>query len=170
LSSFGPGSAAGLFGYKPVLLQQAVRAETFNFGYQLTRCVNLFASGKAPDFLKHFIGGGVSIALEKSETAVRPLACGDPLRRLVAKCFCLSGKEQISTAFAGKNFGVGCKGGVEVVAHSLRDTLNVHKGSKLALLKIDIKNAFNMISRDHFVRQSSAMFPAMSAWTQWCLR
>ena len=42
LSSFGPGSAAGLFGYKPALLQQAVRAETFNFGSQLTRCVNQF--------------------------------------------------------------------------------------------------------------------------------
>jgi hypothetical protein len=51
LSSFGPGSAAGLFGYKPALLQQAARAETFNFGSQLARCVNQFASGSAPEFL-----------------------------------------------------------------------------------------------------------------------
>ena len=71
LNSFGPGSAASLFGFKPSLLQQAVRAETFNFGSQLARCVNQFASGAAPDFLIPFVAGGVSIALEKSATAVR---------------------------------------------------------------------------------------------------
>jgi len=32
LSTFGPGSAAGLFGIKPLLLQQATRAETYSFG------------------------------------------------------------------------------------------------------------------------------------------
>ena len=31
LTSFGPSSAAGLFGYKPLLLQQCVRAESFVF-------------------------------------------------------------------------------------------------------------------------------------------
>ncbi len=81
-------------------------------------------------------------------------ACGDPIRRLVAKCFCLGGKEAISKAFAGKNYGVGCKGGVEVVAHSLRDSLTKSKGSKMGLLKIDFKNAFNMVSRNHFMKQA----------------
>ena len=38
------------------------------------------------------------------------------------------------------------------MAHSLRDTLERHKGSKLALLKIDFRNAFNEVSRDHFVK------------------
>ena len=65
-------------------------------------------------FLQPFLAGGVSIALQKSATAVRPLCCGDPLRRLVAKCFCLGGKDEIAAVFKGKNFGVGCRGGVEV--------------------------------------------------------
>ena len=168
LSSFGPSSAAGLFGYKPLLLQQCVRAESFIFPRALTSAVNDFASGLAPGFLKRFVAGGVSIALKKSETAVRPLACGDPLRRLVAKCFCVAGKEDISLAFKGRNYGVGCPGGVEVVAHSLRDTLETHKASKFGLLKIDFRNAFNEIRRDHFMKQVSEMFPAMSSWTQWC--
>src|SRR6185312_1703087 len=72
---------------------------------------------------KPFLAGGVSIALQKKGTGVRP-CCGDPLRRLVAKCFCLGAKSEITTAFEGLNYGVGCKGGVEVVAHSLRDTLH----------------------------------------------
>jgi hypothetical protein len=135
LSTFGPGSAAGLFGIKPLLLQQATRAETYSFGSTLTRACNYFARGMGPEFLRPLMAGGVSIALEKSQTAVRPLACGDPIRRLVAKCFCLGGKDAISKAFDGKNYGVGCKGGVEVVAHSLRDTLTKHKGSKMACSK-----------------------------------
>src|SRR3954469_20927251 len=56
----------------------------------------------------------------------------------------------------------------EVVAHSLRDCLNEHKGSKLALLKIDFRNAFNEVKRSHFVKAASEMFPAMSSWTEWC--
>src|SRR5687767_2357538 len=79
LSSFGPGSAAGLFGYKPFLLQQCMRAESFIFGRALTSAVNEFAAGLAPNFLRRYVAGGVSIALEKSKTAVRPLACGDPI-------------------------------------------------------------------------------------------
>ena len=70
LCSFGPSSAAGLFGYKPLLLQQCVRAESFVFGRALTAAVNHFATGHAPSFLKRYVAGGVSIALEKSATAV----------------------------------------------------------------------------------------------------
>ena len=60
-------------------------------------------------------------------------------------------------AFKGRNYGVGCPGGVEVVAHSLRDTLERHAKSKLALLK-----------REHFMKAVREIFPAMSSWTRWC--
>ena len=44
-----------------------------------------------------------------------------------------------------KNFGVGCPGGVEVVAHTLRDFVNNHTGEGLAALKVDFRNAFNCV-------------------------
>ena len=119
-------------------------------------------------FLQPFLAGGVSIALAKPTRGVRPLCCGDPLRRLVAKCFCLGGKGEISQKFKGKNYGVGCPGGVEAVAHSLRDVLHRHRDSDLALLKIDFKNAFNLLSREAFVQASSEMFPGLERWTWWC--
>jgi hypothetical protein len=99
---------------------------------------------------------------------VRPLCCGDPLRRLVAKCFCFGAKEEISGFFERKNYGVGCPGGVEVVAHSLRDTLARHAKSDLALLKIDFSNAFNQVSRSAFVKATCEEFPGLSNWTNWC--
>jgi ribonuclease HI len=65
LASFGAGSAAGLFGYAPFLLQQCMRAETDSFSRALTAAVSLLASGQAPGFLRPFLAGGVSIALDK---------------------------------------------------------------------------------------------------------
>lgn len=168
LSSFPATSAAGLFGYRPALLSQCAHAESFSFLRSLTRFVNCLAAGSAPEFLRPFLAGGVSVALQKPNRGVRPLCCGDPIRRLVAKCFCIGGRAEISTTFAGRNFGVGCPGGVEVVAHSLRQVLSLKRGSGLALLKIDFKNAFNLIERSAFVPDVARMFPGLSRWTYWC--
>ena len=88
-----------MFGYRPRLLKECMSSEAARFPIALTSAVNKFASGQAPDFLKRFIAGGVSIALEKNATSVRPLCCGD----LVAKCFCIAGRDKIWEAFRGRN-------------------------------------------------------------------
>ena len=118
--------------------------------------------------VKPFLAGGVSIALQKKGSGVRPLCCGDPLRRLVAKCFCLGAKEEISSFFQKLNYGVGCPGGVEVVAHSLRNTLQKYSESEFGLLKIDFSNAFNQVSRSAFVEATCSEFPGLANWTNWC--
>jgi hypothetical protein len=168
VKSFGPGSAGGLFAYTPLLLQQCMQAESWSFARQLTTVVNQLARGDAPSFLQPFLAGGRSIALQKPGSGVRPLCCGDPLRRLVAKCFCLAGKDEIAQIFKGRNYGVGCPGGVEIVAHSLRDVLQKHSGSKLGLLKIDFANAFNSIDRSAFMQATCEVLPTLSRWTNWC--
>ena len=75
-----------------------MRADAGKFGAALTMMVNMLAAGTAPSYLKPILAGGVSIALQKTETAIRPLACGDPIRRLVGKCFCVAAKDDISEA------------------------------------------------------------------------
>ena len=121
--------------------------------------VNQLSDGKAPGFLRPFLAGGVSIALKKGGSGVRPLCCGDPLRRLVSKCYCLGASEEIAHFFHNKNFGVGCPGGVEVVSHSLREVLRKHAQSELALLKIDFSNVFNRVDRKAFMRATSTSSP-----------
>ena len=132
--------------------------------YALTAVVNLLASGRAPLFLQPFLAGGVSIALG----GVRPLCCGDPLRRLVGKCFCIGASPDISATFRNRNFGVGCPGGVEVVAHSLRNVLEGPFAPNEALVKLDFRNAFNLIDRTAFTRAACEKFPGLSQWTWWC--
>ena len=168
LASFGPSSAGGLFHYKPSILVQCFKADSFHFGTTLTSIVNFLASGSAPDFLKPFLGGGSSVALQKNDNGIRPLCSGDPIRRLVAKCFCLGGKDDINDTFKNRNFGVGCPGGVELIAHSLRSSLLQLKSSGKGLLKIDFKNAFNLVDRQAFMSEADRLFPAMSRWTHWC--
>src|SRR3954464_15987677 len=87
LSTFGPCSGAGLFGYKPLLLAECVRAESFVFPPAVQQANNEFASGRAPAFLRPYVAGGVYIALTKYATAVRPLASGNPRNRLVPRSF-----------------------------------------------------------------------------------
>ena len=45
LRTFRPSSAGGVFGYKPALLQQCAKAETFHFPNTLTKFVNCLAKG-----------------------------------------------------------------------------------------------------------------------------
>ena len=77
-------------------------------------------------------------------------------------------KDEFSHLFAGKNFGVGCKGGVEVVSHTLRDFVSHNTGKGLAALKIDFRNAFNCVDRSAFLSSVHQSFPGLYAWTEWC--
>jgi hypothetical protein len=49
--------------------------------------------------------------------------------------------------------------GVEAVAHSLRDVLQKHRKSNLALLKIDFKNAFNLLNREALPKPPPKLSP-----------
>ena len=168
LASFGSGSGAGLFAYRPYILQQCAKTDCDVFLRGLSAVVNLLAFGEAPTFLQPFLAGGVSIALSKPNGGVRPLACGDPFRRLVGKCFCLGAKDDFAAKFAGSNFGVGTKGGVEIVAHTLRDFVAHHTGEGLAILKVDFRNAFNCVDRSSFLSAIHRDFPGLYSWIEWC--
>ena len=58
LASFGSGSGAGLFAYRPHILQQCARSEADHFLRALSAVVNLLGSGKAPSFLRPWLAGG----------------------------------------------------------------------------------------------------------------
>src|ERR1700743_3602458 len=66
------------------------------------------------------------------------------------------------------NFGVGTKGGVEIVAHTLRDFVAHHTTEGLAALKIDFRNAFNCVDRSCFLKAVHQDFPGLYSWIEWC--
>jgi len=65
--------------------------------------------------------------------------------------------------------GVGISGGREAAISSAHFFVAHHcDDSDLALLNVDMKNAFNECNRTSFLTKVSESFPEISAWTQWC--
>ena len=91
------------------------------------------------------------------------------LRRLAGKCACALTKEKATEFFAPFQFGVACPGGTEKIIHRLRQTVEDHwQDADFAVLKIDMQNAFNLVSRDAVLKQCAIHFPELLPWVSWC--
>ena len=55
--------------------------------------------------------------------------------------------------------------------HAVRAWSYRHAGSThKAILKLDLRNAFNCVSREEVLRQATAHFPSLARWATWCYR
>lgn len=120
------------------------------------------------------------LALDKGEGKARPVAIGEAIRRIAARCVCA----QESEAFANElvplmQFGVGVKGGIEYAYHLVKlhmmtswDTYErkvtdaLDNGGEApgpddvpGMLKIDFKNGYNSTQRAKMLAQIQARMP-----------
>ena len=135
--------------------------------------INLLASGEVPVVVSKHLAGGSLIALLKSEEDlpldIRPIAVGEALRRLVGKCVCAVEKSKASDFFAPYQFGVACAAGAEMVIHGLRSCMDDHwTDENFTVLKIDMRNAYNLVSRQALLDECSIQFPELLPWASWC--
>ena len=100
-----------------------------------------------PEVIETFYGANL-IALGKEDGGVRPIAIGFTLRRLAAKLIMFAHKDFSKQEFQPNQLGVGTPKGAEAAVHALRSYLENPETKDKVLLKIDFKNAFNMIRRD----------------------
>ena len=84
------------------------------------------------------------VALGKKDGKIRPIAMGESLLKIASAVVLKRFEEPIRQFFAPLQFGVCMPGGVESVAHAVRQ--EVEDGS--VVLTIDAKNAFNTPDRD----------------------
>ena len=100
---------------------------------------------------------------------VRPIAVGEILRHLVGKCACILTKEKASQFFNPFQFGVACPAGTEKIVHKLRQVIedNLNNGD-FAILKVDMQNAFNLVSQEAVLHQCAIHFPYLLPWVTWC--
>ena len=72
--------------------------------------------------------------------------------------------------FSPTHLGVGVKGGCEIIVHSVRSLIDIYYSSNdKCLLKIDFKNAFNLISRESIISQVAKYFLGLLNWTLFIL-
>ena len=172
IRSFGKGCSGGTFGLRAEYLQDAL-SEVTPVGVlaTLTRFVNHMKDAKAPPGIQPFFAGARLTALLKKNKDVRPIAAGEVLRRLVAKCLCATHKETAAKMFAGLQYGVATPAGCERMIHEVRRQMRCHATDKdWVLLKIDLTNAFNCISRARMLELVHVHLPHMYSWVEWCYR
>ena len=102
------------------------------------------------------------MALLKPNGKIRPIAVGEVLRRLVAKCLCEAVKEPARKYFWPLQSGVAVPMGVESSIHVLRDWSSRQASfPDRVLLKLDFANAFNSVSRKAVLDAVCERFPQL---------
>ena len=82
---------------------------------------------------------------------------------------CVALKEKAASFFEPSQFGVTCPNGAEKVIHGLRACMDKHWfDDDFGVLKIDMKNAFNLVSRQALLSECAKHFPELFPWVSWC--
>ena len=136
----------------------------------LKAVVNRLASGRALPEIAEYRAGATVIALKKlMGNDIRPIAVGEVRRRLTSKCLCAIVKSKASEYFSPYQYGVVCPSGVEKIIHSLRSCIDGHWFDEdFTVAKVDLRNAFNLVSRSAVLENCAEFFPEIFSWTLWC--
>ena len=89
--------------------------------------------------------------LSTNNNSNNTIIVGETLRRLAGKCLCAVIKCKASDLFLPLQVGVACPMGAEKMVHGLRGCVEAHSNDyDFVVLKIDLRNAFNLVSRQEF--------------------
>ena len=172
LRSFPADTAAGPSGLRVQHLREACAAGSADaLLQQLCGVVSLLAQGHACPAVAPSLAGASLVALPKPAGGVRPIAVGEILRRLTAKCLMEAVRADARQHFAPAQLGVAIPGGAEAAVHTARAWYDRHQGQPgKVLVKLDFKNAFNLVSRQAVLDTVTARFPALTRWVTWCYK
>ena len=119
---------------------------------KLLGVLQLMINGQAPRNIAPYLAGAGLVALRKPKGGVRPIAVGEILRRLAAKCLCDIVKEDARAYTWPAQVGVACPLGADSAIHTTRSWLERSAGyPDKVLVKLDFKNAFNCIEARIFI-------------------
>ena len=100
---------------------------------------------------------------------IRPIIVVEALRRLTGKCLCIITKPKASDFFTPFQYGVACPAGAEKVIHGVRSCIQEHwKDDNFTVCKVDMSNAFNLVSRQALLEECAVHFPELLPWVGWC--
>ena len=91
-----------------------------------------------------FLCGATLHAGLKKSGGIRPIAVGNIIRRFIAKCCSQEVASKAAELLSPLQLGVGVKGGLEAIIHSVKQALLEEEDEDKMLLQIDLINAFNV--------------------------
>ena len=134
--------------------------------------MQLFADGRAPQYLRRWYGGGALVGIGKPGTSLdedtRPIVTGEVWRRLTFKCVFALERAHVSNHLRPNQVAIG-SAGVEIVTHTARQWFADHATSTATVfLKRDKSNAFNAANPDEFLRDCHEHMPNCARFAEYC--
>ena len=168
LKSFPPGSGAGPSGLMAAHLPHDSGAETADLHVALAALCSEFARGKLPADQRDLFCGARLIALSKKPAGVRPIAIGETLRRLAAKCLVARYQAAAVEYLAPLQLGVGIPGATECIIHRVKEWMHSGVPADHALVLLDFSNAFNTLDRSAMLRAIALRCPHFLPYARFC--
>ena len=136
-----------------------------------TQVFNLLASGKACH--KHLWISSRLLAISKDDpNSIRPIAIGEVFIRIVGKLivlYLLGLADVLEALHKSSQFGVGVKGGNEVIAHSISIAYKriAAIDDEYSIISFDTTNAFNSICRKAILESILKHCPILAVFFLW---
>jgi hypothetical protein len=113
-------------------------------------------NGELPEEARDMLLASRLVALSKPTGGCRPIAVGEQLYRLAAIIAVNQVSNEAATLLAPHQYGVSVSAGAERILHALQHQLT-DKDERLALLQLDISNAFNTCDRARLLHELYAI-------------
>ncbi len=168
-------SAAGMSGFTYDIIRmlgEGEGPEVEQFTEQLCEVFNGILRGVYSNY--HLWSGDRVVPLSKpNSNGVRPIVVGDVWLRILGRLVAKQVAQEASFILAPHQFGVGVKGGCEVIAHALHacedmlfDDENI--ATDWSIQTIDFSNAFNTVRRRFIYDELTIHFPSLIPYFQFC--
>lgn len=171
IKAFPAGSGAGPSGLRPQHLKDSISHLSNEAGQRLlvslTSLVNLILRGEVPRVVQPLLFGANLLSLEKKCGGVRPIAVGESIRRLAAKCASRIATQKLSDILSPIQLGTGTRYGAEAAAHASRAFLEA-MSDDMVFLKVDFSNAFNTVRRDVIAETFAQEAPELYSFIRSC--
>jgi len=174
INSFPRGTAPGPSGLRASHLQDSTRrpGRGATLVAALARLTHMWVNGSIPPDLAPTLCGANLTPLRKKDNAVRPVAVGEVIRRLVGKALLSTGVAKRETAtMAPHQVGVGVPRACESVAMGLTSLVN-HLGphsQQWAAILIDISSAFQGVDRTAVLKAAGQDTPSLFNYLRFTL-
>lgn len=169
IASFPVGSGAGPSRLSPDHLKEALGSNVGALVHEkICDFVNFLVQGRASRLVQPFLVGATLTPLLKKDGGIRPIACGDVFRRVAAKSLMHSVRDQARFFFSPNQFGVATRSGAEIIIHSWREAISAPAFRDLVALKVDLRNAFNLVDRSAMLSFIHSSFPSLFSFAYFC--
>ena len=131
--------------------------------------MNLARRGQLPSLVAPTFCSASLTALKKTKGGVRPIAVGEVLRCLIAKCIAQEANSEAVELFSSGQLGVTVKCGAESIVHATKQTFQkLLNNDKAGIFQIHFKNAFNSITRSSVLDAARKFIPSLAPFAFFC--